>query len=100
VGNIHELFKRDGFGKDLKENSEPTHGSYNGSRIYRVTQDMPQYNLKKGDRFYLDSLHYDHLEVFNDRGTRPVAVLNLNGSFNSEKFASCVKEGRRIKDCV
>jgi len=95
VGNIQELFKRDGFGKDLQQNSEPTHGSYNGSRIHRVIEDMPQYNLRRGDLFYLDTLHYDHLEVFNAKGDRQISVLNLDGSLNSEKFYQASMKPRR-----
>ena len=43
----------------------------------------------------LDSLHKDHLEVF-DKNDKFKFVLNLDGSMNLDKSAKAMKEGRRI----
>ncbi|MDK2600344.1 filamentous hemagglutinin [Bacillus stercoris] len=50
--------------------------------------------LKKGDRFYLDNLHKDHLEVFDKRGNLRV-VLNLDGTLNEAKTKNAI--GRKLK---
>jgi len=61
---------------------------------------MPQYNLRRGDLFYLDNLHFDHIEVFNARGNRQISVINLDGSFNLEKFCRASKEPRTVEDLI
>ncbi|MBR8661825.1 hypothetical protein KDN35_19610 [Brevibacillus sp. NL20B1] len=52
--------------------------------------------LKKGDGFYLDSLHYDHIEVVDSRG-KVKAVLNLDGTLNVSKTEQALKQGRTVK---
>ena len=55
--------------------------------------------LNKGDHFYLDKLHGDHIEVFNRRG-KVRDVLDLGGNQMREKFERAKNEGRNIKDLV
>lgn len=49
--------------------------------------------MKKGDHFYLDNLHKDHLEVFDSTGNFK-HVLNLDGSLNNQK--TDMAKGRHI----
>lgn len=63
------------FGKILNQNVEPTEFFYlfkgSFSRIYRLINDIEQYNLKKGNYIYpdLSKGHLgDHLEVFHGEG--------------------------------
>jgi len=51
--------------------------------------------IAKGDKYYLDGLHKDHIEVFDSKG-RVKAVLNTDGSYNDSKTKSAIKEGRRL----
>ncbi|MCU7891632.1 MAG: hypothetical protein KZQ78_08440 [Candidatus Thiodiazotropha sp. (ex Ustalcina ferruginea)] len=62
-----------------------------GQAVYKVTKDSG--SLKKGDQFYLDSLHRDHLEVF-DRNNNFKTVLNLDGTVNAAK--ELAGKGRKI----
>ena len=90
VGNMHELFKRKGFGEDLKRSSEKISkiDTHTDSQVYKITKDMPQYGLKTGDKCYLDKCHKDHVEIF--RGKKPYKVLNLDGSLNVGKTHAAV----------
>lgn len=56
---------------------------YLGQSVYKANGDIGDY-IKKGDQFYLDAQHKDHLEVFDKRGNFK-AVLNLDGSINKYK---------------
>jgi len=49
--------------------------------------------LKKGDRFYLDAMHKNHIEVFNRNG-KIKTVLNLDGTENISKLKAA--EGRTV----
>ncbi|WP_018981305.1 hypothetical protein, partial [Saccharibacter floricola] len=90
VDSLTKLFEEEGFGQDLKENTVKTRGREKGANIYKVTKKMPQYNLQKNDYIYLDTKHYDHIEVFNGRG-KGKHVLNLDGSINAEKSVDVKK---------
>ncbi|MBF0313783.1 MAG: hypothetical protein HQK50_03080 [Oligoflexia bacterium] len=85
------------FGKMLKENSNKTSKMIQGQSVFEVTENAPEgfKLLKKGDQFYLDNLHKDHLEVFTKNG-RFKHVLNLDGTYNVEKTAKAMKQGRSI----
>ncbi|WP_241626959.1 hypothetical protein [Rosenbergiella epipactidis] len=52
-------------------------------------------NIRKGDQFYLDGAHNNHLEVFDQRGNF-VHVLNLDGTVNFVKTAKAAAEGRKL----
>ena len=49
--------------------------------------------LKKGDFYYLDGLHKDHIEVFDKNGNF-IQVLNLDGTQNLSKTTA--GRGRKI----
>lgn len=99
VANIYQLFALNEFGQKLKEASEPLNRLYEyHARIFRMTKDIIEYGLKEGYVFYLDTLHYDHIEVFSDKGQRCVTVLNIDGSYNATKFMEAISDGRNIKE--
>jgi len=93
VGNMGEFLKQSGFGSTVKDNTQKTNQQYQGQTIYKATDDVGNY-IKKGDQFYLDGLHKDHIEVFDKRGNFR-AVLNLDGSINERKTQEA--EGRKLK---
>lgn len=69
-------------GAVFKEASSKTNKLFQGQSIFRVEEKI--YNLKKGDYYYLDALHKDHLEVFDNTG-RFKFSLNLDGTVNLGK---------------
>lgn len=91
VNNINEVLSNKHF-KNLK--CIKTNKTCKGQKVYSVTKKFNQH-LSKRDQFYLDSLHYDHLEVFNSRG-EPKLVLNFNMTVNQKKTTSLLKSSRRI----
>ncbi|MCC8351000.1 ribonuclease YeeF family protein [Bacillus sp. AF23] len=93
VSNMKEFFN-DGFGKTIKNNVKKTKNQFQGQSIYEVNKKLDNPYLKKGDRFYLDNLHKDHLEVFDKRGNLRV-VLNLDGTLNEVKTKNAI--GRKLK---
>ncbi|MCC2931916.1 ribonuclease YeeF family protein [Bacillus sp. LBG-1-113] len=93
VSNMKEFFN-DGFGKSIKNNVTKTKNQFQGQSIYEVNKKLDNPYLKKGDRFYLDNLHKDHLEVFDKRGNLRV-VLNLDGTLNEVKTKNAI--GRKLK---
>ena len=86
-----ELFQTE-FGQKLKESLRKTSRKYQVQTVYEVV-DKGVDGLKKGDLVYLDSLHMDHLEVFNKCGELKT-ILNLDGSVNNTKYD--VGIGRKI----
>lgn len=94
ANNMNEFFKLD-FGKTLKNKVDKTKTRFKGQSVYKVNQKTKNEYLKKGYGFYLDSLHYDHIEVVNARGD-VVHVLNLDGTLNANKTQQALKEGRSI----
>ncbi|MFP3675014.1 hypothetical protein SB724_19520, partial [Bacillus sp. SIMBA_031] len=62
-----------------------------GQSVYKATSDVGA--ISKGDYFYLDGLHKDHLEVL-DSGGRFRAVVNMDGTVNQSKTDA--GQGRRI----
>lgn len=95
VGNITEFFKQPGFGSEIKEISKKTSKQYQGQSVYKADKPIGDY-IKRGDQFYLDAKHKDHIELFDSTGTKVKAVLNLDGSFNKKKTEAAIKEGRRL----
>ena len=94
VKNLHEFFQTN-FGKILKNFSQKTSHNFQGQSIYQMTGKLKNYYLKKGDCFYLDNLHLDHIEVFTKNKTFRV-VLNIDGTVNVEKTKNVIKQGRTI----
>ncbi|MDU0328931.1 polymorphic toxin-type HINT domain-containing protein, partial [Paenibacillus sp. 3LSP] len=94
ANNMSEFFKLD-FGASIKSQSQKTSTIVKGATVYKVNGKTGNDYLKKGDQFYLDTLHHDHIEVFDSRG-KVKAVLNLDGSFNAKKTEAALKEGRTI----
>nr|WP_254842512.1 hypothetical protein [Serratia marcescens] len=95
VGNMSEFLKQPGFGSEIKELSKKTSKQYQGQSVYQANKPVGDYT-QKGDQFYLDAKHKDHIEVFDSTGTKVRAVLNLDGSFNDAKTKAAKAEGRRL----
>ncbi len=95
VGNMSEFLKQPGFGSEIKEISKKTSKQYQGQSVYQANKPVGDY-IQKGDQFYLDAKHKDHIEVFDSTGTKVRAVLNLDGSFNDAKTKAAKAEGRRL----
>ncbi|MCW2482542.1 hypothetical protein J5224_26080 [Candidatus Symbiopectobacterium sp. NZEC135] len=76
-----EFFKQPGFGSQVKELASKTSKQFQG---------------QKGDQFYLDARHRNHIEVFDMTGKEVRAVLNLDGSYNDAKTKAARAEGRRL----
>jgi len=93
VGNMGEFLKQPGFGSTVKDNTQKTNQQYQGQTIYKATDNIGDY-IKKGDQFYLDGLHKDHIEVFDKRGNFK-AVVNLDGTINKAKTDAAL--GRELK---
>ena len=74
---------RTSFGQRLKGFSESV-----GRGRFKITSNVGE--MRKGDIFYLDMFHKDHLEVFNRRGEFRV-VLNLDGTINRKKTKKALK---------
>jgi hypothetical protein len=92
--NMGTFLKSPGFGSALGENSRRTHKNIKGETVFAANQDINQH-IRKGDQFYLDKTHGNHLEVF-DSNNKARAVLNLDGSLNEAKTAAAIKQGRTI----
>ncbi|MBA0169567.1 hypothetical protein H0247_19625 [Pectobacterium sp. CFBP8739] len=89
-----EFFKQSGFGGQMKTNSQKTNQIFQGQSVYQAKGTVGDH-IAKGDKYYLDGLHKDHIEVFDSKG-KVKAVLNLDGSYNDSKTANAIKEGRRL----
>ncbi|WP_064799202.1 VENN motif pre-toxin domain-containing protein [Serratia plymuthica] len=92
VGNMSEFLKQPGFGSQIKNTTQKSSQQYQGQSVYKATGDIGEY-IKKGDQFYLDGQHKNHLEVFDKRGDFR-AVLNLDGSINQAKTEAA--KGREL----
>ena len=92
VNNIGEFQTRIPFGKSIKLISQKLKLKYQGQSIYKILDKDKGY-LKKGDHYYLDGLHKNHIEVFDKNGNFKI-VLNLDGTKNIKK--SKLAEGRTI----
>jgi hypothetical protein len=94
INNMKEFFNKTEFGQKIENSVEKTNKLQQGQSVYQVKKDLPEYGLKKGDQFYLDAAHKDHLEVFRKNGTMKT-VLNLNGTENIDKALRAI--GRRLQ---
>lgn len=50
----------------------------------------------RGDHYYLDGLHKDHIEVFDENGNFKT-VLNLDGTVNDKKSKAASKRKINLK---
>lgn len=91
---MKEFFRDMEFGQLLEKNSIKLNQKYNGQTIYLLNKKINK-TIKKGFYYYLDSLHYDHLEVFDNNGIVR-AVLNLDGTLNEMKTIQAVNQARKI----
>ncbi|MCL1624400.1 VENN motif pre-toxin domain-containing protein, partial [Moraxella sp. Tifton1] len=95
VRNIREFFNSP-FGSKIENISNSERNRYyQGQSIYKMKKNYGPH-LKAGDQFYLDSLHKDHLEVFDKSGNFKI-VLNLDGSVNQDKTEKASKQKRKLK---
>jgi len=94
VGNMGEFFKQSGFGNLAKESSQKSSQVFQGKSVYQAKNAIGEH-ISRGDKYYLDGLHKDHIEVFDSRG-KVKAVLNLDGSYDQKKTESAIKEKRRF----
>lgn len=95
VRSTKEFFNETVLGESLKNVSRKTSRRGGGQSIYQATAKSSEYGIKKGDYFYLDDLHFDHIEVFDKNG-KAKKVLNLDGSLNEKKTKAALDEGRTI----
>jgi hypothetical protein len=95
VNNMYEFFETE-FGQMLEGKSRKTSHIQGDCAVYEVTQKTGHPNIDRGDLFYLDKTHGDHLEIFDAQG-RAKAVLNLDGSLNLGKTTEAVGKCRTIK---
>ncbi|MEI7377457.1 VENN motif pre-toxin domain-containing protein, partial [Dickeya chrysanthemi] len=94
VGNMGEFFKQPGFGETAKDNSQKTSQIFQGQSVYQAKKPVGDY-IVKGEKYYLDGAHKNHVEVFDSSGKAKV-VLNLDRSYNESKTKTSIKEGRRL----
>ncbi|CQH64241.1 adhesin/hemagglutinin [Yersinia enterocolitica] len=94
VGNMNEFLKQPGFGNQIQDNSRKTNQMFQGQSVYQAKGDVGTY-ISKGDKYYLDVLHKNHIEVF-DSNRNIKAVLNLDGTINQDKTNKAVVEGRKL----
>ncbi|OUI97735.1 hypothetical protein HK14_02005 [Acetobacter cibinongensis] len=76
VHNIQEFFNTL-TGDTFKNASTRTSKVYQGQRVYKADKDIILQDgskIRKGDQFYLDGLHKDHLEVFDSKGAARIKV--------------------------
>lgn len=89
--NMYEVFKNHPVGKELKKHSTKTKFNVKGQTVWKAKNDIAQLGIKKGDLYYLDSLHRDHIEVFSSKGKMPLrTILNLDGTINTGKIDQAI----------
>ncbi len=94
VHTMKEFFENTLFGQELKNKVIKTNYFYKNQPIYKLQQKVQSHTISKGDYFYLDNLHFDHIEVFDQSGSMK-SVLNFDGTINIEKTKKAY--GRTIK---
>src|SRR5690554_3277793 len=93
VNNMKEFFETS-FGQNLQGISTKTSKQFQGQSIYTVNRGAGDFS--RGDQFYLDGLHKDHIEVFDRRGNFK-DVYNLDGKVNLDKTNKALSDGRKVK---
>lgn len=95
VGNMKAFLNSPGFGSDVQDAAQKTSYQFQGQSIYKATDNIGD-NINKGDLFYLDGFHEDHLEVFDSKGNF-TGVVNLDGSLNVDKTNSASSRKINVK---
>ena len=93
AANFNDFLRNYDFGQLLGRFSSRIRGS--GHRVLDKKGVIDGIRLKKGDVFYIDTLHWDHIEVFDKDGNVQF-VFNLDGSYNARKTKLARDEGRTI----
>jgi hypothetical protein len=94
VRNMNEFFQSSSFGKAISNSSQNTSKLFQGQKVYKVTDKLDDFKyIRRGDHYYLDNLHKNHIEVFDKKG-KSKWVLNLDGTINIDKTAKA--KGRTI----
>ena len=77
----------------LADLSVRTKSSYQGATIYKITKkvELDGVKFQKGDYYYLDNLHKDHIETFSKNDVSK-GVFNLYGTYNDRKSEKAKKE--------
>ena len=96
VQNMGEFFIKSKFGQEILNISNRTNYFFKEQKIFKIIKKDSKLGLDKGDYYYLDDLHKDHIEVF-DSNRNFKKALNLDGTINKEKTAIGLKEKRKIK---
>ena len=101
VVNMKEFFESTKLGRALSGQAQKTGKTFQGAPVYQANGKVKvgETVLKKGDNFYLDNLHKDHLEVFDSRGVLK-DVLDFDGNRLVKKLREAEKKGRNIKGLV
>src|SRR5690606_25201565 len=94
IGNMSEFVRQSGFGTQIGAGSQKTRQIYQGQSVYKADSAIGSY-IDEGDKFYLDAMHKNHLEVF-DRNGKIKAVLNLDGTLNDSKTKKALAEARKL----
>lgn len=76
----------------MKDKPTKTSKQYQGQSIYDADKSIGDF-INKGDQFYLDGQHKNHIEVFDKRGNFK-GVLNLDGIKNEDKTRA--GQGRKL----
>jgi len=92
VGNMKEFLAQPGLGTHIKNSAQKSSQIYQGQSIYKANSNIGEV-IRKGDQFYLDGQHKNHLELFDNKGNFK-AVLNLDGTINKAKTEAA--KGRKI----
>jgi len=96
----NDFFKKTEFGRWLKNYCDATgQKNNNNEQVYRVKEKIDHPYLKKGDVFYFDSEHKDHLEIFRGHGScyYQKYVFNLDGTVNEKLTEKVLSERRKLR---
>lgn len=91
VNNMSEFFETD-FGQKIVGSLRKTKKKFDGQSVYEVMKKVDR-NLRKRDYLYVDGLHMDHFEVFDEHGNLK-SGLNLDGTLNIDKLLKA--KGRKL----
>ncbi len=95
LSKTEELFTLK-FWQKIEPFCQKTNFQYHEQPIYKIIKNIPGTKLKKGDLFYLDAAHMDHVEVFR-KNYKAKLVMNLDGAINEKKTSVVLKQKRSIK---
>lgn len=79
---MQQFFKKTEFGRELEKISDKTNKVEGGSKVYKVIK-KNNLGLSKGDYYYLDYQHGNHIEVYSNGKSK--VVVNLDETVNKYK---------------